>query len=171
MREWRLFKVRPVVMGVAVIEVCVGEFVPFQHLVVRLNHIIKMRSIRRQILTERGCLHRGTVLLLLLLIFADLAGPQRCCGELTFLSGAGATTSISDGGVKSVLAVAPTGQQQQHPETSELERGCFCCCAHILHTSAHVAEIPVVRWSPTALTIPFLLLSPPKDLFHPPRSA
>ena len=60
-------------MGGSVIEVCAGEFVPFQHLVVGLNPNITMRSIRRKILTERGCLHRGVVILLLALIFADLA--------------------------------------------------------------------------------------------------
>lgn len=157
--------------GGSVIEVCAGEFVPFQHLVVGLNPNITMRSIRRKILTERGCLHRGVVILLLALIFADLALPQLCCDELNCSTGDnGVTASLSDGGEMNALA-APTDQQEQLPETPKSEKGCFCCCAHILHSSVHVADIPVVRWSPTALTIPFLLSSPPKDLFHPPRSA
>jgi len=149
----------------------VDKFVPFRHFVVRLNPNITMRSIRRKILTERGCLHRGVAILLLVLIFADLALPQLCCDELNCSTeDNGATASLSDGGEKDALA-APTDQQEQHPETPKSEKGCFCCCAHILHSSVHIAGIPVVRWLPLALPFPTLPSSPPQDQFHPPRAA
>jgi hypothetical protein len=108
----------------------VDEFVPFQRfvVVVRSNLNITMRSIWQKMLTERGYLHRGVVLLLLLLIFADLAGPQRCCGELTLPSSFSATIPISDGGEMSVFSATPADQQRPQPETPESERGCFCSC-------------------------------------------
>jgi hypothetical protein len=151
----------------------VDEFVPFQRfvVVVRSNLNITMRSIWQKMLTERGYLHRGVVLLLLLLIFADLAGPQRCCGELTLPSSFSATIPISDGGEMSVFSATPADQQRPQPETPESERGCFCCCAHILHSSVHIADIPAVRWSPVALSVVSVPSSPPKNLFHPPRLA
>jgi hypothetical protein len=130
-----------------------------------------MRSILRNILIGLGYRHRGVVLLLLLLILADLALPQVCRDELNCASGAVAVLPSAGGAEKDILDGPPTGQQEQQPETPNSESGCSCCCAHILHSSVRIIDVATGVRPPVPLSVHFLPMSPPKDQFHPPRSA
>lgn len=128
---------------------------------------IPMQPGRRNILMRRAYLHRGLVLLIFILILADLALPQRCCEELNFPSEVTAATYF-DNGLRVVLA---TDQTEQHPESPDPDIGCFCCCAHFLHSNIQSADFAAVKWPVTALAAPFLPSSPPQDRYRPPRSA
>jgi hypothetical protein len=121
-------------------------------------------------LMKRVYLHRGLVILLLILISADLALPQRCCNDLECGAEVGLVASA---GVAEGLALAgPEDSQGKHHSESKLaENGCFCCCAHIIQSNVFSADIPVVKWRQTAPAASSLPLSPPRDKFHPPRSA
>jgi hypothetical protein len=121
-------------------------------------------------LMKRGYVHRGLAVLFLILIFADLALPQRCCEDLDCEAEAGAVAST--GVEKDVSLVAPDdSQEKHHSESLPAEKGCFCCCAHILQSNVFSADIPVVEWRQIAPNASSLPLSPPGDKFHPPRSA
>jgi hypothetical protein len=86
-------------------------------------------------------------------------------------SGAGVAASFADNGEKDVLANHPNDHRERRSETPNSESGCFCCCPHVLHSSVQIADVAVVMRAPLALSIHFLPTSPPKDKFHPPRSA
>lgn len=122
-------------------------------------------------LARRRYLHQVVVLLLLLLIFTDLALPQVCCDELNYESGVGAAVYPADVWEKEVLANPPKDHREQRPGTPNPENGCFCRCAHILLSSAQIADVAIVNRTPVVLSVHFLPMSPPKDQFHPPRSA
>jgi hypothetical protein len=128
-----------------------------------------MRSIWRKIIKRRSYLHRGVVLLILILIYADLALPQVCCEELNCTSDAGAAVPSAGITEKDILGAAPTDRREPHSETPKSEMGCFCCCAHFLLKSVLTADIVAFKWRQVALSIPFLPSPPPKDQFHPPR--
>src|SRR6266542_1689854 len=120
-------------------------------------------------LMKRGYLHRGLAVLFLILIFADLALPQRCCDDLECGAEAGAIAST--GVAKGAPLVAPDDSQgKHHSESATAEKGCFCCCAHILQSNVFSADIPAVEWRQSTPTVSPLPLSPPGDKFHPPRS-
>ena len=123
-----------------------------------------------KMLMKRGYLHRGLVLLFLILIFADLALPERCCDDLRCGSEAGAVASR--GVAKGAALAAPDDSQgKHHSESLPAENGCFCCCAHILQSNVFSADIPAVECQQPAPTVFPLPLSPPGDKFHPPRLA
>lgn len=123
-----------------------------------------------KLLMKRGYLQRGLVLLLLILIFADLALPERCCEDLECVSEVGVVASA--GVAKCADLVAPDNSQgKHHSESLPTENGCFCCCAHILQSNVFSADILAVEWQQTAPIISPLPSSPPSDKFHPPRLA
>jgi hypothetical protein len=146
------------------------EFARFQNCVLRYGPGTAMRSILRNMLIGRGSLHRGVVILLLPMILADLALPQVCRDELNCASGAVAVIPSPGGAEKDVLDGPLTGQQEQQPETPNSESGCFCCCAHILHSGVRIVDVATGKRPPIPLSVHFLPMSPPKDQFHPPRS-
>jgi hypothetical protein len=147
------------------------EFAHFLRYVLRYVPVIAMRSIRRNMLTGRRRLHDGVILVLLLLIFADLALPQVCCDEVKCDSGACAAASFVDNGEMDVGADHSNDHRERSSETPNSESGCICCCPHILHSSVQIVDVAAVMRAPLALSIYFLPTSPPKDQFHPPRSA
>jgi hypothetical protein len=152
-------------------EAVTDQFADILRYVLRYAPNTAMRSIQRNMFTGRRRLHHLVVLLLIILIFADLALPQGCCDELKSESGAGVAASFVDCCEKDVLANHPIDHRERHSETPNSESGCFCCCPHILLSSFQIDDVAVVMRAPLALSIHFLPTSPPKDQFHPPRSA
>ena len=146
-------------------------FARFPRYMLRYGLEITMRLTRQNMLTGRRYLRRGVSLILLFLIFTDLALPQVCCDELNCESGVGSAAYSADSGEKEVLANPLDDHRDQHPETPSPKSGCFCCCAHVLLSSAQNADVAIVKRTPVALSAHFLPTSPPKDQFHPPRSA
>ncbi len=122
-------------------------------------------------LMKQGHLRRALALLILSLIFADLISPQLCCEELEPHSSNG--TSVGAAGIEenAILTTAPYPEPEQQQEPPATEKGCFCCCAHILQSSVFSADVPAVEWQQTAPIVSPLPLSPPSDKFHPPRLA
>lgn len=114
---------------------------------------------------------RHAMAFLLLFVLTDLTLPQICCEELSCESGAGAALSYANSGEKDALASFPSDQRGQRPATSNFESGCFCCCAHILLSCVQTSDFGGVKRPPVALSMQFLPMSPPKELFHPPRLA
>lgn len=118
---------------------------------------------------KHGHLQRGLALLLLVLIFADLVFPQLCCEELKCPSSA--NTSVADASTeRHAISITPCSEPEQHQESPAVEKGCFCCCAHILRSDA-LANVPAVKGQQTIPIISSLPLSPPEETFHPPRLA
>lgn len=122
-------------------------------------------------LKGRGRLHRGTAFLFLVLIFADLTLPQRCCGELRFPSDAGGAVSAISPASDSISVATHDSQPAQPPESVPDEKGCFCCCAQILQSNVFFVSVAALKIPPTDPDIPSFVSLPPRDMFHPPRSA
>ena len=127
-------------------------------------------------------LRRGTVILLLALVFFDLAvvdmiASQRCGGGFATTAGAAPAQNVaekSDQNVPAKVAISrqeALPQQGSHSDSSpaSTEEGCFCCCSHILpgcqvnyvtlDTTSRI-DIPLIEFLPSP---------PPQDTFHPPR--
>lgn len=122
-------------------------------------------------LTKR---YRGAILFLLLLTCLDIPFPQLCGDEMKPFGGTEVLQSpvltISDSTTET-LAVQPLPAQHDDSIPVEDDCCCFCCCTHIL---------PAPLFNPAQtdgdLSIPVsapsnLPLSPPHDLFRPPRLA
>jgi hypothetical protein len=116
----------------------------------------------------RRFLYQAMVFLLLVML-TDLTLPQICCEELSCESGASAALSSANSGGKDALVSFPSDQRGQRSDTSNFESGCFCCCVDILLSCGQTSDFGGAARSPVALSARFLPISPPKDLFHPPR--
>src|SRR5262245_49902956 len=100
-----------------------------------------MLSIQRNILIRQRYLHHGVVFLIVFLIFSDLALPQVCCEDLNCATDIGSVSLSVDNCEEDVLAASPIDQRDHHSERSKSETGCYCCCAHFLHTCVQLSNV------------------------------
>lgn len=118
-------------------------------------------------------LYRVVVVLLLILIFADIALPQVCCEEGTELCSDKldlqmfvSNESLSN---YSVADYSPT-HKDEHSSCVPNNDGCFCCCAHFLIGKGLLLTTPFVNPPLAVKTVLVTLPSPPiTTIFHPPR--
>lgn len=119
------------------------------------------------------------VLSLLLFAFSEAMVSQPCSDKLGGLSlptvQAKTKNTISEiQNTKSTSGkekrVEPSPVQDDPSQTAGCDE-CFCCCSHILPTQAFTSQT-VTPDVPSARTgFSTFPLSPPRDTFHPPRSA
>lgn len=118
-------------------------------------------------------LYWSIAVLLLFLIFIDIALPQVCCEELmelcddkpvlhVFISNENSSNHYS-------INYAPI-QKDEHSKCVSNNDGCFCCCAHFLISKSLSISMPFLNSVSVKKFSLVILLSPPiTSVFHPPR--
>lgn len=128
---------------------------------------------------HRGCLtniylRRGVILLFASLTILDIATPEMCPEKFGGrpLVTAGAKMSEAWAAGNAALSVSGGGgTPHQSPAPLPADDDCICCCAHYLPGVVfHVAHLKVESPIDEAAIVS-LPSSPPRSLFHPPRSA
>lgn len=124
---------------------------------------------------QRGKLHRGLALILLVfaftdLVFIDIFTAQPC---IEISSGVEAVSRelISNASLAEARTVS-LGSPVEHDRDAEsgADEDCFCCCSSVLHGVSHdLAQLNEPK-QPADSMPNSLPLSLPNGLYHPPRA-